>query len=97
MRNSAKLRKRPRFSAFRLAVCTAAGITAAAVLFLVTYILIKGIPHLSPGLFAWVYTSENASLLPALVNTCIIVFLTLLIAAPIGVFSAIWLNEYAKR
>lgn len=80
-----------------LAVLLAAVLTMSAILFLILYILIKGIPHLTPSLFAWEYTSENVSLLPALVNTLFMTVLSLIIAVPIGIFSAIYLTEYAKR
>lgn len=80
-----------------LAVLLAAVLTMSAILFLILYILIKGIPHLTPSLFAWEYTSENVSLLPALINTLFMTVLSLIIAVPIGIFSAIYLTEYAKR
>ena len=80
-----------------LAVVLAAVLTISAILFLILYILIKGIPHLTPSLFAWEYTSENVSLLPALINTLFMTVLSLIIAVPIGIFSAIYLVEYAKR
>lgn len=64
---------------------------------LVAYILIKGVPHLRPGLFAWNYSTENLSLLPALLNTLTVIFLTLLIAVPAGVGGAVYLVEYAPR
>ena len=73
-------------------------LTAITVLiFLVAYILVKGIPHINKDLFAFTYTSENASLMPALINTIMMTLLTLAIAVPIGIFSAIYLVEYAKR
>ena len=80
-----------------LLVRLAALITCAVIFFLVAYILIKGIPYLSPALFAWEYNTQNVSLMPALINTVIMTALSLLLAAPIGIFSAIYLNEYAKR
>ena len=64
---------------------------------LLAYILFKGVPHLRPSLFAWSYTSENLSLLPALLNTLTMVVLTLLLAVPAGVGGAIYLVEYAPR
>src|SRR5574344_2349128 len=78
-------------------VTGAAFITGAIIVGLVLYILFKGIPHLSPDLFTLKYTSENASLFPALINTCIVTILTLLITIPVGVGAAIYLAEYAKR
>lgn len=81
----------------RLAVYAGALMTAAVLVFLVGYILVKGVPYLSPSLFEWNYTSENVSLTPALFSTLIMAALSLAIAVPIGVGSAIYLVEYAKR
>lgn len=78
-------------------VLLAAGLTFTVLLFLIAYILINGIPHIKPSLFELEYNTENASLMPALINTIIITILALLIAVPIGIFSAIYLVEYAKR
>ena len=75
----------------------AAIITFAALLFLIAYILVNGVPYLKPSLFSFTYTSDNASLMPALINTLIMTALSLLIAVPLGIFSAIYLVEYAKR
>lgn len=81
----------------RCAVYLSAVLTAGTLLCLVVYILIKGIPHLSIDLFSFNYTSENVSLFPALINTITITLLSLLIAVPLGIFSALYLVEYAKR
>ncbi len=75
----------------------AAVLTFAILLFLVGYILVKGIPYLTPSLFSLEYNSENVSLMPSLINTFIMTVMTLLIAAPIGIFAAIYLVEYAKK
>lgn len=80
-----------------LAVCLAALVTTAALLFIVGYILVNGLPHLTPSLFEWKYTTENVSLLPALINTLFMTVLALLFAVPIGIGAAIYLTEYAKR
>lgn len=72
-------------------------ITFAALFFLIVYLLIKGIPHLSLDMFALHYTTENVSLLPALINTVIMTVLALLLAVPLGIFSAIFLVEYAGK
>lgn len=70
--------------------------TTLVLLGIVGFILVNGIPHLSPSLFEWSYTSENVSLMPALISTLYMALLALLIAVPIGVSSAIYLVEYAK-
>lgn len=81
----------------RALVKMAAALTMAVIVFLIGYILLKGIPHVSPSLFALTYTSENVSLMPALINTVIMTVLVLIVAVPLGVFSAIYLVEYARR
>lgn len=81
-----------------LLVCISAFIAVAVLIFLIIYILYHGIPNLTlPGLFAWEYNSENVSMTPAIINTVIMTALSLLMAVPLGVFSAIYLVEYAKR
>ena len=65
--------------------------------YLILYILVQGIPHLQPSLFSWNYTSENVSMLPSLINTLLMTVLSLLVSVPIGIFSAIYLVEYAKK
>lgn len=80
-----------------LAVYLAMALTMTALLFVIVYILIKGIPHLTPQLFARKYTSENVSLLPALINTIFMTLLSLLFAVPVGIGAAVYLTEYAKR
>lgn len=70
--------------------------TTLVLLGIVGFILVNGVPHLTPTLFEWNYSSENVSLMPALISTLYMALLALLIAVPIGVSSAIYLVEYAK-
>lgn len=81
----------------RCLVYLAAALTVGVLICIVAYILYKGIPNLSPTLFALEYNTDNLSLFPALVNTVTMTFVSLLIAVPLGIFSAIYLVEYAKR
>lgn len=81
----------------RILVYLSAGITVFVVLYLLAYILINGIPYLKPELFQWENTTKNNSMMPAIINTFIMMFLTLLMAVPAGVFSAVYMTEYAKR
>ena len=74
----------------------AAVLTVLVLGFLIVYILVKGVPHLTPELFAWEYNSENVSMLPAIINTLEMTVLTLLVAIPFGIGSAIYLVEYAS-
>lgn len=78
-------------------VYAAAVITFAVLLFLIAYILINGIPNLKPSLFEWTYNSDNVSMMPAIITTVEMTLLALVIAVPLGLFTAIYLNEYAKR
>lgn len=80
-----------------LLVMLSAIITFTVLIFLIAYILVHGVPYIKPSLFSLHYTSENASLMPALINTIIMTFLSLLIAVPFGIFAAVFLVEYAKR
>lgn len=72
-------------------------ITLATLGFLILYILLKGIPFIRPSLFSPVYNSENVSLLPSIFNTLLIVLGAILIAGPLGIFSAIYMVEYARK
>lgn len=89
-------RRDPKSFFLFLAVHLAACFTMLALLFIIMYILVKGIPHLTPELFSPKYTSENVSLFPALVNTLFMTVLSLLFAVPVGVGAAIYLAEYAQ-
>ena len=75
----------------------AAVVTVASIIFIIIYILVNGIPNLTTDLFSLHYKSKNQSMLPSIFNTVFITFLTLLIAVPIGIFSAVYLVEYAKK
>ena len=80
-----------------LFVMLGAVLTFTVLIFLIVYILVHGVPYIKPSLFSLTYTSENASLMPALINTVTMTLLSLLIAVPFGIFAAIFLVEYAKR
>jgi phosphate transport system permease protein len=90
-------KKSPLSLVLLILVLLAAVITFVTLLFLIGYILVKGIPHLSPELFAWNYTTDNQSMLPALITTIFMTLLSLVIAVPLGIGVAIYLAEYAKR
>ncbi len=82
---------------FLILVLVAAVISVLVVVAIIAYILIQGIPHLDTDLFALEYTRDNVSMMPAIINTLFMTVLTLLMAVPVGVGSAIYLEEYAKR
>ena len=89
--------RKPLSFVIRCFVYISAALTVGALGFLIAYILLKGVPHLSLDLFAWEYTSDNCSMMPAIINTFQMTFFALLIAVPFGIGSAIYLVEYAKR
>ena len=75
------------------------GLTGALVLFLMGYVLIKGIPNISWELLSTSpsYLSDRIGILPDLMNTLYIVLATIVIVLPLGVGAAIYLTEYAKN
>lgn len=85
--------------AMRILMGAAAVITAALVLFLIAYVLIKGLPSVSWTLLSTApsYLSDRIGILPDLLNTLYIVIATLLIVLPLGVGAAIYLTEYATN
>lgn len=78
-------------------VMLAAAFAVGMLVFIIIYILVNGVPHLSTEQFSWEYTTENVSMLPAIINTLIMTAMTLVLAVPIGIFAAVYLVEYAKR
>ena len=82
---------------YRAAVYAGAAFSVGVLVLIVGYILIKGIPHLSPELFAWEYNSTNVSMMPSIINTLLMTLLSLLVCVPLGIGAAIWLTEYAPR
>lgn len=81
----------------KYAVYLSAIVTFGVLIFLIGYILVNGIPHLKLSLFSIKYTTKNVSMFPSIVNTVIITLISLIIAVPLGIFTAIYLVEYAKR
>ena len=73
--------------------------TAVLVLFLLVYVLGKGIPHLSWELLSTrpSYLTERIGILPDILNTLYIVVAALGVTIPLGVGAAIYLTEYAEN
>ena len=90
---SAKIQSR----IYRIAVYAGALFSMTVLVLIVGYILIKGIPHLSPELFAWKYNSNNVSMMPSIINTLLMTMLSLIVCVPLGIGAAIYLTEYARR
>lgn len=83
----------------RLLMWLAVGLTSALTLFVVCYVLVQGIPHLSWQFLSTKpsYLSGNIGILPDILNTVYIVIATLLIVLPLGVGAAVYLTEYATN
>ncbi len=91
----------------KVLVYTSAVLTISTVVFIIGYVLISGIGPIldeikklfnnQPSIFNIEYTSDNVSLVPALVNTVILTFLSVTLAAIFGIFTAIYLVEYSNN
>lgn len=90
-------KRKPLSLVMLILVAIAAALSATALIFIIAYVLVKGIPNLTPDLFAWTYNSDNVSCMPAIINTVVLTVLTLVISIPFGVGAAIYLAEYAKK
>ncbi len=90
-------KKKPLSLVMLILVALAAVLSAAALVFIIVYVLVKGIPNLTPDLFSLTYNSDNVSCMPSIINTIMLTLLTLVIAVPFGVGAAIYLAEYAKK
>ncbi len=90
-------KRKPLSFVMLLLVALAALISAAALVFIIVYVLVRGIPNLTPELFALTYNSDNVSCMPSIINTVVLTLLTLVIAVPFGIGAAIYLAEYAKK
>ena len=71
------------------------GITCALTLFLIVYVLYKGIPHITFELISTKpsYLSGKIGILPDILNTLYIILATLLVVLPLGVGAAVYLTE----
>ncbi|SHI69026.1 phosphate ABC transporter permease PstA [Parasporobacterium paucivorans] len=90
-------KKRKGSLAVRMLVKLSALITFAVLIYIVLFILINGVGHLNAEFFSFNYTTENVSVIPAVINTLVIIVISLVISIPIGILSAVFLVEYAKR
>ncbi len=80
-----------------LLIILSAVFTISILFLIIGYILYKGIPNINLKMFEWNYNKENLSMLPTIINTLILTFLSLLFSVPVGVGSALYLVEYQKR
>ncbi len=82
---------------YRLCVYAGTAFTLGVLGLIVGYVLLKGIPNLTPELFAWKYNSSNVSMMPSIINTLLMTLLSLIVCVPLGIGAAIYLTEYAPR
>ncbi|MDR1157387.1 MAG: phosphate ABC transporter permease PstA [Oscillospiraceae bacterium] len=75
----------------------AALLMTAVLLYIIGFIVYRGVPYMKPSLFSPTYNSTNVSLLPALVSTVYMTAFALALALPLGLGAAIYLAEYARR
>ena len=80
----------------KILMYSAADFTFALLIGIIVYVAYRGLPYLRPSLFSLEYSSKNQSMLPSIINTLHMILITLLISVPIGIFSAIYMVEYAK-
>lgn len=90
------LKKRNELNLYRYFSLVSIIFTFGSLASIVIYILTMGIPYLKPQMFSLEYTTDNVTMLPSIITTLIVVVLGILIAAPVGIFTAIYLVEYAK-
>ena len=90
-------RRKPGSLIVLILVLLSAVVTVGVLFSLIIYILVNGVTHLKPELFAWEFNADNMSMMPAIVSTVYMTVLSLIMAVPVGIFSAIYLVEYARR
>lgn len=95
--NKRPLSKRKSSLVLRSLVYLGTAFTVFVLLFIVGYILVKGVPYITPSLFEFAYNSDNVSLMPALINTVLMTVIALFFAVLFGVAAAIFLVEYTGR
>lgn len=72
-------------------------LTFGLLIWIILTVAIRGIPLLNLDMFSLKHTSENLSMLPSIIHTLVIIGISLLISVPLGVFTAIYLVEYAPK
>ena len=91
---------RPKDTALKVLINLAAGVTVVVLVGIIGYILVNGLPYVTWQFISTPYSEMNPDqkgILPMIINTLYNVVITLLIAVPIGLSSAIYLTQYAKQ
>ena len=97
--NKLSLRRRLYIGAMRALMGLSALLTCALVLFLIVYVLVRGLPNITWELLSTApsYLTERIGILPDILSTVYIVLATLCIVLPLGVGAAVYLTEYAQN
>ncbi|MCL2817232.1 MAG: phosphate ABC transporter permease PstA [Clostridiales bacterium] len=85
-----------KFAAWKTVSRAALVLSLVALTAVIVFVLIRGIPHISTHLLFGEYSTRNPSIKPALIGTFYLILISVSIAAPIGIGSAIFLTEYTK-
>ena len=98
-RNSMTGRRKAYNVLLRALMGLAAGLTAALALFLIAYVLVKGLPHVTWELLSTKPSilADRIGILPDILNTVYLLITALVIVLPLGVGAAIYLTEYASN
>lgn len=78
-------KRKPLSLVLLILVGLAAALSAAALIFIIAYVLVRGVPNLTPELFSLEYNSDNVSCMPSIINTIVLTLVTLIISVPFGV------------
>ena len=99
MKNNIKTKRKAYSVLMKALMGISVTLTCALVLFLIGYILVKGLPNISWKLLSTKpsYLDDSIGILPDILNTLYVVLATLVIVLPLGVGAAIYLNEYASN
>ena len=99
MNSNANGKRRAYIGAMKALMYLCTGITVALVVFLIAYVLIKGLPNITWELLSTKpsYLSGTIGILPDILNTLYLVVVTLLVVLPLGVGAAVYLTEYASN
>ena len=96
MKKNAHKRQILKFAAMKSLTQGALIITLAALITVIVFVLIRGVPHINMHLLFGDYSNKAPSIKPALAGTLYLVLVSIAIAAPIGIGSAIFLTEYTN-
>ena len=93
------LRRRAWGGMMRVLMVLCAVLTCALAVFLIAYVLVKGVPNLSWELLRTKpsYLDGTIGILPDIISTVCMVLTTLLVVLPVGVCAAVYLTEYAQN